>query len=116
MNKTNEVVVHMWTRLLFPLWREPRPQFECFEEVKKILAQRTNSAIRSNFEVLKANGERKAWLEWIFDRPLDERQRLAVQSELENCFGQEQGRNFCWDGSSAKTEIFSSLAIGPHIQ
>lgn len=112
-----EVAVYTWTRLSFPLWKEPRPQFEFFGEVNKIFEKLyVQTFIRSNFDGLKESGDRKAWLEWTFDKPFNEATRMRIQNALEEFFGEEQGRNFCWDGAGAKTSIKVVRAIGPWIQ
>ena len=114
--KADETIIYLWRRLSFPLWNEPRPQFELFNHVNIILSQKVPFTIRSNFEELKESGDRKAWLYWEFDGPINEERRGKLQKLLDDIYGDEAAGHFCWDGASAKTTICEARAIGKHVQ
>lgn len=113
---TIDQVVLIWNEVGFPLWHEPRPQFELFAEVKDIIQYFMNWRINSNYEELAASGDRKAWIRWTFANPIDEATRMKIQAKLQEHYGDETGKGFRWEGARTRIEMGTVVALGPHIQ
>lgn len=108
-----ETTIYSWDTLMFPLWREPRPQYEMLcEFTEKLLRQHVRcEVIRSGGE----DGDRKGWVEWKLALPIEESRRVELQTALEEIFG-EPGKHFSWNGAGVLTRIFNARALGQHIQ
>ena len=109
-------VICIWNEVAFPLWHTPRPQFELFAETLKIIKKYTRWEVTSNYEELAKSGDRREWLHWKIRMPIDEAQRTAIQKELQEVYGDDQGKHFRWHGTRTIVTVGDVIAMGPYIQ
>ncbi len=112
MDTVEEKQLCVWLKLLLPMWKVGGNPLGISMSVCKTLSQLKILFARTS----EPDGEKAEWIWWDLDRAIDEDTRLRAQAALEECFGTEMGREFCWDGTRTVIQTGPVRANGPWVQ
>jgi len=113
MTRIQETSLYVWRELAFPLWHEPRPAFNEFVFVDALLKKSELRTEVTRKDPKDDNGlaDNKGWLHWEFSIPISNEERLRIQAELDEHFGDT---HFRWAGHCVVTQLYDTIAFGCH--